>query len=72
MSSSNHQWTFVSIYFGMFVQSFHSAPVWNHPIADTVIADKAGVLNAQVVSYFSAVHLRGDNMKLHKAGHINI
>lgn len=72
MSSSNHRWTFVSIHFGMFVQSFHCTAVWNHPIADAVIADKVDVLNAQAVSYFSAVHLKGDKMKLLKAGHINI
>jgi len=72
MSTSNHLWTSVSIHSGMFVQSFHYTPVWNQPIADAVIADKVGVLNAQIASYFSTTHLKGDNMKLLKGGHINI
>lgn len=71
MSSRNHQQTSVTIPFGMFVQSFHCTPVWNQPIAGVVIADEVGVLNAQIVSYFSVIHLKGDNMKLLKGKHIN-
>lgn len=56
----------------MFVQSLHYISVWNHPIPDTVIAEKVGVLNAQIVSYLSAFHFKGEYEAAQWRTYINI